>query len=70
MTHATIDSAGAWKAPHYALRRLYAPLLVSGVVAPGGDVVDVHVSSDLQVPSDVGVTWTLLRMDLATGTNR
>lgn len=66
MTNATIDSTGAWKAPHYALRRLFAPLLVSGVVAPGGDAVDIHVSSDLQTPADVELTWMLLRTDGTT----
>jgi beta-mannosidase len=63
MTNATIDSAGGWKAPQYALRRLYAPLLVSGVVAPDRDAVDVHVSSDLSAPTEVELTWTLLRTD-------
>ncbi len=63
MTNASIDSAGAWKAPHYALRRLFARLLVSGVVAPDGDTVDVHVSSDLQKEAGVQLEWILLRTD-------
>ena len=63
MTNATIDSTGAWKAPHYALRRLFAPLLVSGVAAPDGEAVAVHASSDLQTPAEVELNWTLLRTD-------
>jgi beta-mannosidase len=62
-TNATLDSAGGWKAPHYALRRLFAPLVISGVLAPARDAVEVHVSSDLSAPTDVDVTWTLLRTD-------
>ncbi len=63
MTNATIDSTGAWKAPHYVMRRLFAPLLISGVVAPGGDAVDVHVSSDKQASSDVTVEWIVMLTD-------
>jgi beta-mannosidase len=63
MTNATLDSTGAWKAPHYALQRLFAPLLVSGVVLPGEDLVDVHLSSDRQTPAEVSVRWTVLRTD-------
>ena len=66
MTNSTLDCTGAWKAPHYALRRLFAPLLVSGMIAPGGDTVDVHVSSDLPASTEVALTWTLLRTDGAT----
>jgi len=66
MTNSTIDSTGAWKAPHYALRRLFAPLFVSGVVVKSGDQVEFHVSSDLQVPADIELTWTLLRTDGVT----
>lgn len=63
MTHASIDSNGGWKAPHYALRRLFEPLLVSGVVTPRGDAVDIHVSSDKQTASNVTIEWIVMLTD-------
>jgi beta-mannosidase len=46
----TIDYLGRWKAGHYALQRLYAPLLVSATVA--GEEVVAHIASDLRVPRE------------------
>jgi beta-mannosidase len=63
MTNATIDSTGAWKAPHYSLRRLFAPLLVSGVVSKDKNCLEIHVSSDKQVASDVTVEWIVMLTD-------
>jgi len=63
MSNATLDSTGAWKAAHYALQRVFAPLLVSGVVTAGRDHMDLHISSDRSVPGDVVLTWTVMRTD-------
>lgn len=44
----TVDYLGRWKAGHYALQRLYAPVLIR-VSQAGGDVV-AHIASDLRMP--------------------
>lgn len=63
VTNGSIDCRGLWKAPHYALRRLYAPVIVSGIVAADGATVDIHVSSDLHTPVPVTVRWSATDTD-------
>jgi beta-mannosidase len=44
----TVDYLGNWKAAHYALQRLYAPVLLS--VTQDGDDVVARIASDLHTP--------------------
>ncbi|MBF0244615.1 MAG: glycoside hydrolase family 2 protein [Planctomycetes bacterium] len=63
MTNATLDAEGNWKASHYALKRLYSPVLVSAVVLKDPRRVEIHVSSDRQRECAVELEWTVLRTD-------
>ncbi len=57
----SIDYYGRWKALHYAIKRFYAPLLLS--VADEGKTMAVHVTSDLVEPVEVTVRWRLETLD-------
>ena len=46
----SVDVDGHWRLLHYALRRNFAPLLVSGVHNAATGTVDIHVTSDLLHP--------------------
>jgi beta-mannosidase len=53
----SLDSFGRWKALHYATRRYYAPVLLS--LHDRGPLIDIHITSDLQVVSAGTVRWSL-----------
>ncbi len=53
-----IDYYGNWKAFHYYLRRLYAPVLISPVYKNGR--LDVYLVSDLKSDKQVRVKWQLM----------
>jgi beta-mannosidase len=55
---ASIDWHGRWKALHWAAKRFYAPVLVSGVEDPRKGEVLVHVTNDDQKPITATVKWT------------
>lgn len=57
----SVDYFGRWKALHYAIRRFYAPLLLS--VAEYGRTMKVHLTSDLTTPTDALVRWRLEMLD-------
>ena len=46
----SVDVDGHWRLLHYALRRSFAPLLVSGVHDAASGSLEVHVTSDLPHP--------------------
>ncbi|KAM3569828.1 hypothetical protein VYU27_008077, partial [Nannochloropsis oceanica] len=50
-TWSSIEYGGKWKPLHYALKKVFAPVLVSGYHDPATGTVNVHVTSDLK-PSD------------------
>jgi beta-mannosidase len=53
----TVDYLGRWKAGHYALQRLYAPLLLTAQVE-GGDVV-AHIAYDQMVSREATLRLTM-----------
>lgn len=53
----SMDYYGRWKALHYAARRIYAPLLLS--VEDGGPTFNLYLTSDLLVPVQGEVYWSL-----------
>jgi beta-mannosidase len=59
----SVDSAGRWKALHYAVRRAYAPVLLSLVERADDGAVDVHVSNDSLDPVNVTVEWSVVHTD-------
>lgn len=56
----SVDSSGRWKALHYAVRRAYAPVLLSLVEDTNRHVVDVHVTSDLLTRTSCTLDWALV----------
>ena len=55
----SIDSAGRWKALHHALRRAYAPTMLSLVEDANSGAVAVHVTNDRLEPVHAEVLWTI-----------
>jgi beta-mannosidase len=55
----SIDSKGRWKALHHALRRTYAPIMLSLVEDPDTGSVAVHVTNDRLEPVFAEVLWTI-----------
>ena len=55
----SIDSLGRWKALHYAAKRFYAPLLISGLEDADKGTIEVHVTSDLADEKQGQVRWSL-----------
>lgn len=53
----SVDYFGRWKALQYRLRHAYAPILVSPVVRPGGEV-DAFVCGDADSPVNATLEWT------------
>jgi beta-mannosidase len=56
---ASIDSEGRWKALHYAAKKFFAPVMVSGVENPVANTVEVHVTSDLPKAAPAKLRWTV-----------
>ena len=52
-----IDYFGRWKALQYYARRFYSPVLVAPIAREGH--LDVFVVSDLQLPQEAQLTWSL-----------
>jgi beta-mannosidase len=58
---ASIDYFGRWKALHYAARRFYAPILVSGVADAKAGRAEVHLTCDLvKPPAGATFSWRLM----------
>jgi beta-mannosidase len=54
---ASVDYHGRWKALHYAARRFYAPMLVSGLEDEKNFTVAVYLTSDLATPQSGQLEW-------------
>ena len=54
-TWSSIEVGGRWKQNHYAVKRAFAPLMISGHInsTDKGDTLSVYVVSDVQLPIDV-----------------
>ncbi|MFN8379922.1 MAG: glycoside hydrolase family 2 protein [Anaerolineae bacterium] len=67
----SLDFQGHWKALHYAARRFYRPLLISGAEDLDRYTVEVAVTSDRLEPVEGEARWTVTTTDgerLAGGT--
>jgi len=56
---ASIEYSGQWKVTHYAVARIFAPLLLSGVSTT--EDVQIHVTSDLQIAASGTLTVEVFR---------
>lgn len=54
---ASIDFPGRWKALHYAAKKFFSPLLVSGVEDPKAGTIDLYVTSDLGKSRSGRLRW-------------
>lgn len=59
----SLDFEGHWKALHYAARRFFSPLLLSGVEDKARGTVEVIVTSDRLEAVDGEVRWTVTTTD-------
>ncbi|MFN2540078.1 MAG: glycoside hydrolase family 2 protein [Mycobacteriales bacterium] len=59
----SIDSDGRWKALHYAIRRAYAPTMLSLVENVAEGTVSAYVSNDLREVVDTEILWTVTTCD-------
>ena len=57
MSWSSVDYFGRWKALHYAARKFYSPILVSGLEHPPESAVDIFVTSDLLKAEQGTLTW-------------
>lgn len=57
----SIDYFGRWKPLHYAVRRAFAPVLLS--CREEGAMAELHVTNDLQTPLAGMLRWSLRDMD-------
>jgi beta-mannosidase len=57
----SLDYFGRWKALHYAAKRFFAPVLLS--IEDSGDLMDIHVTSDLNLPWSGMLQWKLMRIN-------
>lgn len=55
----SLDVQGRWKALHYAARRFFSPLLVSGAEDRERGTIDVAITSDRLEPAAGEVRWTV-----------
>jgi beta-mannosidase len=56
-TWSSLDFQGRWKALHFAAKRFYAPLLISGVEDTGSGSVAVTLTSDRLEPAAGEIRW-------------
>ena len=56
---AAVDYFGRWKALHYATRRFFAPVLVSGTTDTVTGEAPLYVTSDLLQPLAATINWSL-----------
>jgi beta-mannosidase len=69
LSWSSVDYFGRWKATHYMARKFYSPILVSGLPDATRKTAEIHVSSDLQVPCEGTISWTLTDLDGETITS-
>jgi beta-mannosidase len=58
----TVDYFGRWKAPHYYIKRAFAPVAVSGVEDLKRELVEIHAVNDLTRAVDSQLVWTVLNV--------
>jgi beta-mannosidase len=63
MSWSSVDYFGRWKALHYAARKFYAPILVSGLEHPQNATIDIFVTSDLLKPRRGKLTWNVTNLE-------
>jgi beta-mannosidase len=59
MSWSSVDYFGRWKALHYAARRFYSPILVSGLEHLAESSIDIFITSDLLKEEHGALTWTV-----------
>lgn len=59
MSWSSVDYFGRWKALHYAARRFYAPLLVSGLEHPEDGTIDIFLTNDELKSRSGKLTWNI-----------
>ncbi len=59
----SIDYYGRWKALHYAAKRFYAPLLVSGTYEAKSGTVSIYAINDMKEEMKVRANWSLYRLN-------
>lgn len=59
----SIDYSGRWKALHYAARRFFASVLISGVEKASTGEVSIHVTCDHVSPAKGIVEWQLTDLE-------
>ena len=63
MSWSSVDYFGRWKALHYAARKFYAPILVSGIEHPENGTADIFVTNDLLESHHGTLEWTVTGLD-------
>jgi len=63
MSWSSVDYFGRWKALHYAARKFYAPILVSGTENPTNGTIDIFITSDLLNARHGKLTWNVMGLD-------
>ncbi len=58
----TVDYFGRWKAPHYYIKRAFAPVAVSGVEDLKRELVELHAVNDLTRAVESQLVWTVLNV--------
>ena len=69
----SVDYFGRWKAPHYSIKRAFAPVAVSGIEDLQRELVEIHAVNDLPRAVDGRLTWTVIHVAgrvLGRGTRR
>jgi beta-mannosidase len=69
MSWASVDYFGRWKATHYMAKKFYSTILISGLPDATKKTAEIHVTSDLQVPCEGTISWTLTDLDGKTITS-
>jgi beta-mannosidase len=66
MSWSSVDYFGRWKALHYAARKFYSPILVSGLEHPAENSIDIFVTSDLLKTEHGALTWKVTDLNGVT----
>ncbi len=69
MSWSSVDYFGRWKALHYAARKFYSPILVSGIEHLDNGTADIFVTNDLLDSHHGTLEWTVTGLDGAALNN-
>ncbi len=61
-TNSTVDLDGRWKAPHYAVKQAFAPVLLSGRYHAGRRACELHLNNDTREAITGAAHWTVLTL--------